>query len=58
MASTDRDALVAFFRLTGGANWKKNDSWGTAAELTTWFGVKVNDHGRVVELSLEGNGLR
>ncbi|CAM9418878.1 unnamed protein product, partial [Ectocarpus sp. 12 AP-2014] len=22
------------------------------------FGVKVNDHGRVVELSLEGNGLR
>ncbi|CAM9446096.1 unnamed protein product [Ectocarpus sp. 4 AP-2014] len=58
MASTDRDALVAFFRLTDGANWKKSDNWGTAAELTTWFGVTVNRHGRVVELALEANGLR
>ncbi|CAN0309585.1 unnamed protein product, partial [Ectocarpus fasciculatus] len=34
MALTDRDALVALFRSTGGANsWKRTDNWDTAAEI-------------------------
>lgn len=58
MASTDRDALVALYRSTDGANWKINDNWDTDAELSTWHGVIVNDEGRVVTLTLCRNDLR
>ncbi|CAM9847245.1 unnamed protein product, partial [Ectocarpus sp. 12 AP-2014] len=49
-ASTDRDALVALFVSTNGANWTCNDNWDTDAELGTWHGVDVNERGRVVKL--------
>lgn len=58
MASTDRDALVALFRSTGGANWKRKTNWETDAELSQWHGVEVNNQGRVVELSMVNNNLR
>ncbi|CAM9177444.1 unnamed protein product [Ectocarpus sp. 8 AP-2014] len=58
MALTDRDALVALFRSTGGASWDKKDNWDTAAEIATWSGVQVNDEGRVVKLRLKSNNLR
>lgn len=58
MASTDRDALVALFRATGGPGWRRRDNWETHAGLETWFGVEVNDQGRVVKLSLKDNNLR
>lgn len=58
MASTDRDTLVALFRSTDGANWTLNSGWDTDADLSQWYGVKVNDEGRVVRLSLGGNNLR
>lgn len=51
LIARDRDALLALFRATGGGNWTRNDNWGTDAELSTWFGVEVNDQGRVVKLS-------
>ncbi|CBJ27067.1 LRR-GTPase of the ROCO family, putative pseudogene [Ectocarpus siliculosus] len=58
MASTDRDALVALYRSTGGAGWFKSDDWDTGAGLATWFGVEVNDQGRVVRLFLNKNNLQ
>ncbi|CAN0021352.1 unnamed protein product [Ectocarpus fasciculatus] len=58
MALTDRAALVALFRSTGGASWGRKDSWDTSAELATWSGVEVNDDGRVVRLSLGSNNLQ
>lgn len=58
MASTDRDALVALFRSTGGSSWKKKDNWNTGAELLRWHGVKVNNQGRVVGITLYSNNLR
>lgn len=58
MASTDRYALVALYLSTGGAGWFKSDDWDTDAGLSTWFGVEVNDHGRVVRLFLKNNNLQ
>ncbi|CAN0321722.1 unnamed protein product, partial [Ectocarpus fasciculatus] len=58
MASTDRDALVALYRSTGGAGWFKSDDWDTDVGLATWFGVEVNDQGRVVRLFLNKNNLQ
>lgn len=57
MAQGDRDALIAFYNATGGANWHHNGSWDTDAALSQWHGVKVNGLGRVVALSLPANRL-
>lgn len=56
-ASTDRDALGALFRSTGGPGWTRGDNWNTDADLSTWAGVKTNERGRVVKLSLDENNL-
>ncbi|CAM9930362.1 unnamed protein product [Ectocarpus sp. 6 AP-2014] len=58
MSSTDREALIALFRSTGGAGWMRRYNWDTDAVLGTWHGVKVNDQGRVVMLSLMQNNLQ
>ena len=58
MASADRDALLALYRSTDGPNWKYKGNWGTDAALSDWYGVYVNDEGRVVGLWLNGNNLR
>lgn len=58
MTSTDRDALVALYYATGGANWNRNSNWNTGAPLSDWYAVKVNDEGRVVKLHLGSNNLK
>eukprot|EP00903_Cladosiphon_okamuranus_P012364 g11589.t3 len=55
MDMSDVQALEALFRSTGGENWKKKANWATDAELSTWDGVKVDEDGRVVELSISLN---
>ncbi|CAN0193133.1 unnamed protein product [Scytosiphon promiscuus] len=57
MAPTDRAALVALFKATGGANWYKRRNWNTDGDLSLWHGVEVRG-GRVVGLSLGDNNLR
>lgn len=57
MAQTERDVLVALYSATGGGDWVRKTNWKTEADLSQWYGVKVNDKGRVVELSLRGNDL-
>lgn len=56
--TTDRDALVALYQATDGANWKNSENWLGAAALGAWQGVSTDDDGRVVELNLSQNGLR
>ena len=58
MASADRDALLALYRSTDGPNWNGKRNWETDAAVSDWYGVRVNDEGRVVRLSLDGNNLR
>eukprot|EP00752_Nemacystus_decipiens_P005484 g4965.t1 len=58
MVQTDREALVALYDATDGPNWAIKTNWGSDAPVSDWYGVKANDQGRVVELSLEANNLR
>lgn len=58
MQQTDRDALGALYEATGGSNWKQNDNWNTDADLSKWYGINVNDQGRVVEVYLARNNLQ
>ncbi|CBN75537.1 conserved unknown protein [Ectocarpus siliculosus] len=56
-ASTDRAALLALFIATNGPSWTTSTAWGTAAPLGEWYGVTVDDDGRVSQLELRENGL-
>lgn len=56
----DTDALVALVGLyttTGGQDWTHNENWLTQAPLAAWYGVTVDDEGRVTELDLSDNRL-
>ena len=53
----DRAALVALYRATNGANWKRQANWLSNASLDTWDGVAVDQAGRVIKLMLASNQL-
>ena len=51
-ATSDRDVLIALYKATDGPNWKNNTNWLTDASLGDWYGIEVDDAGRVVRLDL------
>lgn len=57
MSSSDRKALLALYRATGGLQWDNNRGWGTDAGISSWYGVEVRDS-RVVKLHLGWNNLQ
>lgn len=58
MAHADRHALIALYNATGGASWHQNENWDMDADFSQWHGVKANDQGRLVAMSLSLNYLR
>ena len=54
---SDRDALVAFYNATSGANWTDSSNWLSNRPLNEWHGVWTDSDGRVIRLDLQGNGL-
>ncbi|MYB06354.1 MAG: hypothetical protein F4Y24_08375 [Gemmatimonadetes bacterium] len=54
---SDREILEIFYEATGGPNWVHNDNWLTDAPLGQWYGVEVDNRGRVTELYYRLNGL-
>ena len=54
---TDRDVLVRLYGATDGPNWKVSTNWLTDAPLGEWYGVDVDDQGRVIRLHLQGNRM-
>ena len=56
-AAGDRDALVALYNATGGANWTNSDNWLSDEPLSQWEGVVADGNGRVTRLWLNGNQL-
>ncbi|MCE2455877.1 MAG: Ig-like domain-containing protein [Gemmatimonadetes bacterium] len=54
---SDREILELAYETLGGPGWYKNDNWLTDAPLGDWYGVEVNDQGRVTGLSLTYNRL-
>ena len=55
---SDRDILAALYDATGGPNWDNGENWLTDRPPGEWHGVGVDDHGRVISLTLRENGLR
>ena len=53
----DKEALVALYQATGGANWKNNTNWLSDKPIYSWYGVLTSHDGRVIKLSLFNNGL-
>ena len=52
-------ALIALFDATGGStSWKNCQNWKSHKPISEWFGVEVDERGRVVKLALASNGLR
>ena len=54
----DREILEALYEATDGPNWTHNENWLGDAPLNDWYGVDVDEGGRVVGLRLSGNNLR
>ena len=52
----DRQTLIALYNATGGTNWNNNTNWCTDAPLNKWYGVEVNQQGRVIGLTFDGLG--
>ena len=55
--SSDKDVLVALYNKTDGNNWASSTSWLSEAPLGSWYGVTVDEDGRVTELNLRDNNL-
>ena len=55
--AADREALVALYNATGGANWTNKTNWLTNAPIGQWHGVTTDANGRVTDLSLGENRL-
>jgi hypothetical protein len=55
--ASDKPALEALFKSTGGEGWTNKAGWMTDAALEDWYGVEVDEEDRVVGLDLHDNGL-
>ena len=55
----ERQALMDLYNATDGANWVRNDNWGSDKPLSEWYGIYMNgDRTHVSALFLPGNGLK
>ncbi len=56
--SPDQDsvALVALYNATNGPDWTNNTGW-TTGPLDTWYGITLNEAGRVTTIDLNNNNL-
>ena len=54
---TERDALVALYNATGGADWTHSFNWLTDAPVGQWHSVTIDANGHTVSLDLQDNAL-
>lgn len=54
---SQRQVLVEFFQSTRGEQWVNNTNWCSDAPIESWFGIKCNDQGQVVQIQLRSNNL-
>ena len=48
----DSLALVKIYEVADGANWKESRRWTLTEPMNTWPGIKLNEEGRVIEMSI------
>lgn len=53
----ERTALCAIYDKLGGVNWSQKDNWCTEKPVSSWYGVKTNEEGRVVSLDFQAHLL-
>ena len=53
----EREDLARLYEAMGGDNWRNSANWLTDAPLSSWYGIQVDEDGRVVSIDLRGNGL-
>lgn len=56
-SEVERKALVKMFESMGGKNWKHKEGWCSDLPLDQWYGVSLNEKGRVEALQLKWNNL-
>ena len=55
--SPDRAALLALYHATGGPNWQYSENWLSDLPIGDWSGVRTDQFGRVVRLTLSHYNL-
>ena len=60
--TSERDALIALYNSTDGANWTNNTNWNTANPVSSWFGITVEnisgqDHVTSIDFGYSSNNL-
>ena len=55
ISQSDKDALIALYNATDGANW--TNKWDLNDSPQNWYGVTIDDLGNVVEIDLYRNNL-
>jgi len=58
--TAEKDALIAFYNATNGANWINNTNWNTTEPVDSWYGITVNhidgaDHVVVLDFDSANN---
>lgn len=57
--SRDSMALVDLYQLSNGSEWTKKNNWLFSGNpLGTWYGIKTNPQGCVIEITLNSNKLK
>eukprot|EP01083_Nonionella_stella_P076056 207045_1 len=57
IADGDKNALLALYSSTNGAEWKIRDEWNSTDVGCDSYGVRCNDDGHVTQLKLSNNNL-
>lgn len=53
----DRSVLLEFYRAANGRSWKIDEGWGKSVRISAWYGVTVDEDGRLVRLELQFDRL-
>ncbi len=53
----ERADLAGLFEALGGRNWQNSANWLTDAPLASWYGIQVDETGRVIGIDLSNNRL-
>jgi hypothetical protein len=53
----ERSALTSLYDQLNGKNWNNATHWNTNEPLSNWYGIRVNESGRVAAIELSRNNL-
>jgi len=56
VVQSDKDAILALYNATDGANWTNHNNWNTNEKVYNWYGIKMRGN-RVSEIDLHNNNL-